>query len=109
MYVQDPCYQKCSQLEEKDMEGIVKIMLSNVVSRMKERNITVNFSDEAIEKLAIDGYDREYGARPLRREITRQVEDGLSEEILSGELEDNSVIDVGVIDGKFTFDVKKNQ
>ena len=61
-------------------------MLNSVIERLQEQNINVNFDEKAKKILAKDGFDRLYGARPLRRAITKTVEDKLSEEILRGNI-----------------------
>ena len=95
------------ELQLEDMEGITRIMLNNLSKRMDKRQISLRFTDQAVNHLAINGYDREYGARPLRREIQREVEDELSEEILSGVLKDGDTISIDYIDGNLTFNKEK--
>ena len=58
--------------------------MSTVGERLKERDMELSYTDEAVEYLAENGYDEVYGARPLRRMIQQLVEDELSEEILEG-------------------------
>ena len=62
-------------------------------------------SDEAVSLLAANGFDEKFGARPLRREMQRQVEDGLSEAILSGEIKQGDTVMADVQDGKIHFNV----
>lgn len=95
------------ELQLEDMEGITRIMLNNLSKRMDKRQISLRFTDQAVNHLAINGYDREYGARTLRREIQREVEDELSEEILSGVLKDGDTISIDYIDGNLTFNKEK--
>ncbi len=71
-------------LEEKDLKQIVKLMLKTVVGRLKEQNIDITVDESAEDYLAKAGFDPTYGARPLRRAITKAVEDKLSQEILKG-------------------------
>ena len=71
-------------LEEKDLLEIVGLMLNSVSERLKEKEINITFDEEAKKYLAKEGFDPTYGARPLRRAITKTVEDKLSEEILKG-------------------------
>ena len=83
-------------LKEEDLSIIVRYMLSDVNNRLKELEIEVEF-DEKVEKLlAVKGIDREYGARPMRRAITKIIEDKLSEEILKGEIRKGEKIFVTV-------------
>lgn len=90
-------------LEKKDMKKIVKIMLKDVKDRLKEIEIEIQFKDEVIEHLAKEGLDLEYGARPLRRAITKAVEDKLSEEILKENVKKKDKVKVSLKDGKLEF------
>ena len=71
-------------LNEENIRQIAGMMLGQVASRLKERAINMAWDDAVVEKLAREGYDAKYGARPLRRLIQRTVEDTLSEELLAG-------------------------
>lgn len=70
------------QLEEKDIKEIVKLMLDDVTKRLKTLEVNVEYTEEVKLNLAKTGFDPSYGARPLRRAITKLVEDKLSEEML---------------------------
>lgn len=91
------------QLEEKDLRQIVGLMLSAVTERMKEKGIELNFDEESEKLLAKEGFDPTYGARPLRRAITKIVEDKLSEEILKGNVKNGDKVNVTVKDGQLNF------
>lgn len=82
------------QLEEKDLRQIVGLMLNAVTGRMKEKGIELNFDEESEKLLAKEGFDPTYGARPLRRAITKIVEDKLSEEILKGNVKNGDKVNV---------------
>ncbi|MFC4389192.1 ATP-dependent protease ATP-binding subunit ClpC [Gracilibacillus marinus] len=69
-------------LEKKHMKYIVELMVKELQKRLIEQEIDFTLSDKAIEKIANEGFDPEYGARPLRRSIQKNVEDLLSEELL---------------------------
>lgn len=71
-------------LEKKHLKEIVTLMANQLTTRLKEQDIHVELSEKAKEKIADEGYDPEYGARPLRRALQKQVEDRLSEELLKG-------------------------
>lgn len=73
-------------LEQEQAAKIVRLMLKGVADRLRERGIDLTFSEGAVEQLSRDGFDPVYGARPLRRAIQHQVEDSLSEELLSGKI-----------------------
>ena len=90
-------------LEEKDLQQIIRLMLKSVIERMKEQEINLEFDDEAEKMLAKEGADLTYGARPLRRTITKVVEDQISEAILKGEVIKGDSIKAVVEDGKLLF------
>jgi ATP-dependent Clp protease ATP-binding subunit ClpC len=94
------------QLEEKDIRQIVALMLKSVAERLAEQDISITFDEEAEKVLAKEGFDPTYGARPLRRAITKTVEDRLSEEILKGNAKKGSDIIVTARDGELVFDNK---
>ena len=71
-------------LEPDDIKEITGLMLRSVSKRLSERGMQLEYEDDVIAQLAEDGYDANYGARPLRRAIQRSVEDALSEEIIAG-------------------------
>jgi len=74
-------------LTEDEIHRITDLMLSQVADRLREQEITLTWDQKVTDKLARDGYDPKYGARPLRRLIQRTVEDTLSEELLKGEVQ----------------------
>jgi len=74
-------------LEKKHIQEIVTLMVNQLVNRLKEQEIELELTSTAIESIADKGFDREYGARPLRRAIQKHVEDRLSEELLKGAIE----------------------
>jgi ATP-dependent Clp protease ATP-binding subunit ClpB len=90
-------------LTEKDLKQIVDIQLDRLRTRLAERRITLELTDEAKTHLALAGYDPVYGARPLKRAIQREIETPLSRLILKGEIKDNQALRVDVADGKITF------
>ncbi|MGQ4670617.1 AAA family ATPase [Bacillus toyonensis] len=74
-------------LEKKHIQEIVTLMVNQLVNRLKEQEIELQLTEGAISAIADKGFDREYGARPLRRAIQKHVEDRLSEELLKGAIE----------------------
>jgi len=90
-------------LTEEDLKKIVDIQLERLRSRLTERRITLELTDEAKSHLARSGYDPVYGARPLKRAIQREIETPLSRLILKGDVKDNSIVRVDLADGKITF------
>ena len=81
-------------LNKDDIEKIVSLELSKVSERLKEHNLTLTASLAALAALAEQGYDAEFGARPLRRVIQQKVEDPLSDRLLSGEFVDGDAIEI---------------
>ena len=81
----------------KEMPAIVKIQLSRLSKRLiDEHRINLDVSDKAVEWLASNGFDANYGARPLRRFIMSNVEDKIADLILSGKLSDGGIVKVDV-------------
>ncbi|GAB6168933.1 ATP-dependent Clp protease ATP-binding subunit [Clostridium carnis] len=72
------------QLDNNDILKIVNIMLNNTINKLKERKISINLDENSKNFLVSKGVDISYGARPLRRIITKELEDKLSEEMLKG-------------------------
>ncbi|KIL72115.1 ATP-dependent protease ATP-binding subunit ClpC [Bacillus badius] len=94
-------------LEKKHLKEIVTLMADQLTSRLKEQDIIVDLSERAKEKIADEGYDPEYGARPLRRALQKQVEDRLSEELLKGKVLAGQQVLVDVEDGEFVVKTKE--
>jgi ATP-dependent Clp protease ATP-binding subunit ClpC len=82
---------------------IAAMFVAELVDRMKIANITLEVDDAVIDKLAIDGFDPIYGARPLRREVERQVENPLAMKIVRGECPEDSRVIVTLQDTIVTF------
>lgn len=94
------CYFK--QLTETDIRKIAEIMMNKVAKKLAERNITLRLTPATVDYIIKNGYDAEYGARPLRRIIEQTVEDTLAENILLGKLKDNTTATIDYADGKIT-------
>ena len=71
-----------NSLDREDINEIIKIEVAKVVERVEEMEFTLDFTDKAIDYIAEEGFDPQYGARPLKRAIQRHVEDVLTEEII---------------------------
>jgi len=83
-------------LEKKHMKDIVILMIKQLQKRLKEQDIEFTLTDKAVEKIADEGFDPEYGARPLRRSIQKNIEDLLSEELLKETIEQGEKVKVGL-------------
>ena len=90
-------------LDQAEIRQIAEIQLGTLVKRLAERDLTISFSDEAMDLLAESGFDPVYGARPLKRAIIQQVENPLANQILSGAFMGGDEIKVHVADDKLTF------
>ncbi|MBE3599069.1 MAG: ATP-dependent Clp protease ATP-binding subunit [Limnochordaceae bacterium] len=93
-------------LNKEHIRQIIEIMLKQVVKEINERGVQVEFTDAAKEVLADEGFDADYGARPLRRAIQRLVENPLSDEMLRGRFKEGDTIVVDAADGSITFNKK---
>ena len=91
------------RLKRADMGSIVDIQLLRLKKLLVDRKIEITLTDVARGLLAEKGYDPAYGARPLKRVIQKSLQDPLAEEILAGRVKDGDAVEVGVTDGKFTF------
>lgn len=91
------------RLTEKNIEDIVGLMLKSVTKRLKENEIELSYTEEITKYLAKAGFDKTYGARPLRRAITKTVEDKLSEEMLKGSVKKGDSIVMDYVDDKVVF------
>ena len=92
-----------NKLTQADIEKIAYNMLENLRNRLLGLDIKISFTDEAVKAIAKEGYDEDYGARPLRRAIRSKIEDVLSEEILEGKISKDKAITCDYKDNSFTF------
>jgi ATP-dependent Clp protease ATP-binding subunit ClpC len=92
-------------LTAEQLVEITWLMLDRLTRRLRAQEIEVEFTDDAVGLLAEEGFDPEYGARPLRRTIQRLVENELSRMVLSGEVQPGNTITVDAADGQLRFEV----
>ena len=90
-------------LSKENIKQIVKLQLDNVKKMIAEQNIIFDATDEAIGYLAIKGYQPEFGARPVKRVIQKEVLNQLSKEILSGNVTTDSIILLDAFDDTLVF------
>ena len=95
------------RLSKDEIKEIAVKMLAGLKKRLSDMEIEIEFTDEAVSAIADKGFDEVYGARPLRRAITSDIEDPLSEKMLDGTIKANSKVKCDFADGKFTFDEAK--
>ncbi|QZT34390.1 ATP-dependent protease ATP-binding subunit ClpC [Caldalkalibacillus thermarum TA2.A1] len=87
-------------LEEEHLMQIVDLMAKQLQKRLKEQDIEFTLTEEAKRHIVKEGYDPQYGARPLRRALQRMVEDRLSEELLQGNISKGDSVVIDVEDGQ---------
>jgi ATP-dependent Clp protease ATP-binding subunit ClpC len=92
-------------LTKEQIADIARLLLERTQRRLRAQDIEIEFSDEALELLAEEGFDPEFGARPLRRTIQRRVDNELSRMVLDGSLNPGDKVVVSAGDGKLTFEV----
>jgi len=90
-------------LSKGDIKKIVDLMLDEVKELLREKDISLKISDKAKDLIAQEGYDPDFGARPLRRAIQRLIENSLSEEILQGKFKEGDAILGNVQKGHMVF------
>ena len=95
------------QLDKVQTKLIAKILIERLSKQLSENNLRIKISDKAIDLLAEKGFDKEYGARPLKRTIQRMVEDRLSEEILIGTIKKGDIVEIDVSENELKFYGKK--
>ncbi|GHV40597.1 chaperone protein ClpB [Synergistales bacterium] len=91
-------------LRKEEIRSIVRLLLDGLAMRLKDRQISLTFSGEAIDFIADSGYDPVYGARPLKRAIVRSVETPLARKLIAASIVSGAAIEVGVKDGELTFE-----
>ena len=92
-----------SPLLQKQMAAIVKIQLNNLKHLVAENGMQIEFSDYLIEFLSEQGFDMQFGARPLKRLIQKMVVNELSKKILSGEIDKSKKVLIDIFDGMIVF------
>jgi ATP-dependent Clp protease ATP-binding subunit ClpC len=92
-------------LDNAQLSRITRLLLEETTQRLAAQGITVEFTDEAVSWLAERGFEPQFGARPLRRVIQREVDNPLSRLMLGGGLGTGQQVQVGVVDGHLDFGV----
>jgi ATP-dependent Clp protease ATP-binding subunit ClpC len=90
-------------LDRQQIKGIVRIMLERTVQLLKAQDIQLVVDNSAVELLAQIGYDPEFGARPIRRAIQREIENKLTDLVLSGDIKSGQQIELRANDAEFKF------
>jgi len=90
-------------LLKNEIRGIIKIQLQGLKNLVAQSGINVEFSDYAIDYLAEHGYDPQFGARPLKRLIQKEIVSQLRKKILSGEVDKTKTVLIDVFDNTVVF------
>jgi ATP-dependent Clp protease ATP-binding subunit ClpB len=90
-------------LNRDEIKQIVGLQLKGISKMLSEKDIVFDATDDAIDALAEKGYDPQFGARPVKRVIQREILNELSKEILAGKVTNDSRILLDAFDGKFVF------
>jgi ATP-dependent Clp protease ATP-binding subunit ClpC len=93
-------------LTDEQLADITQLLLDRLTRRLRAQRIEVEFTEEAVRVLAREGFDPEFGARPLRRTIQRRVENELSRMVLGGSVQPGDKVVVGVADDGLHFEVE---
>ncbi|MCC5697011.1 hypothetical protein LH612_28035, partial [Klebsiella pneumoniae] len=93
-------------LQPQHLQRITRLLLENTARQLQDKGIELDVSDEAVYWLVEHGYQPEFGARPLRRTIQREVDDPISDMLLSGELHSGQELQVSAADGELSFSMR---
>ena len=96
-------------LDQSEIHEIVKIMSRSIIKRLAEQDVYLKITPAALEVIGKAGFDPEYGARPIRRALQKEVEDRLSEALLSGQIHLGNKVTIGASKGVITLTVKEAQ
>ena len=96
------------RLSQENLRGIVDIQVQHLRKRLADRGMTLTLTDAAKDKLAADGYDPVYGARPLKRIIQQEIENPIAKRILAGEFVEGTAVTVDVEGEMFSFSAAKS-
>lgn len=94
-------------LDKEEIHEIVKIMSRSIIKRLAEQDIQLKITPAALDVIGKAGFDPEYGARPIRRALQKEVEDRLSEALLSGQIHLGNQVTIGASKGQITLNVKE--
>ena len=96
-------------LEREHIHQIIDIELKKLYARIKDIGYNLVLSDQARDYIAEKGFDKQYGARPLKRAIQKYIEDALAEEIVNSKLTegDNITMDLNEAEDKLTISIRK--
>ena len=92
-----------NSLDESVIKKIVNKFIKELETRLSKLQITINITDKALDEIVKEGFDKIYGARPLKRFIQKEIETPLAREIIKGNVKEKSVVNIDVVKGEFVF------
>ena len=95
-----------NQLTTKEIEKIAKIEINNFIDRLKEIDYDVKIDSKVLKFISIKGFDKEFGARPIKRAIQKHLEDPLAKKIVSGEIKKGDKIEISYVKDSESLDIK---
>ena len=96
------------RLSEDSIYRITRLLLDQLMERIRDMGYRVTYTDAVARKIAKEGYDPEFGARPLERSIRTQIEDGMAERVLSGQMDPAREKELRIFQGKIILAEKKS-
>lgn len=97
------------KLEKESLRKITELLMKGLKKRLEEKKIEVTYTSAALDFILEKGTDAAYGARPLKRTITRLIEDELSEKIIAGSLKENDEVDIDCENGRLQFNITSKE
>ena len=95
-----------NQLTSKEIEKIAKIEINNFIDRLKEIDYDVKIDSKVLKFISVKGFDKEFGARPIKRAIQKYLEDPLAKKIVSGEIKKGDKIEISHVKDSESLDIK---
>ena len=92
-----------SPLEKEDIKKICSLILDSLNTRLEERGVSVKFTKKAIDHIVAKGYDPDFGARPIKRLIQKEVETDIANKVLSGHIKLNTTISMNYTNGRWKY------
>ena len=96
-----------NSLDKESIKNIVRLELSKMNEKLKDRLIVIKFDENLIDYVVNNAYDPNYGARPIRRFIQKELETDISKLILKENISTNSVIKIEIVDGKVKLELER--
>ena len=95
-------------LNKENIKQIVNIQLEGVSAMLKEKNITIKATDYALDYLAVKGYEPQFGARPIKRVIQKEILNSLSRELIKGNIKNGDAVLIDSFDKTIVFRKEKD-